>query len=69
MVSVKYELVLYPTGYKDHKPQYADVPRVGDLLRVASIEEGVRDFHWGECIVARLERVPIKEQSNESKTG
>ena len=61
-----YHLAIYPEGYKDDKPLYADPPRVGDLLRVTSIEEGVRDFHWGECMVAIPERVPMKENNAKS---
>ena len=61
-----YHLAIYPEGYKDHKPQYADPPRVGDLLRVTSIEEDVIDLHWGECIVIDLvpERIPVKETTD-----
>ena len=61
-MAIKYHLTIYPT-FKNGKWKYGNVPRVGDLLRVESIREDVRDFHWGECIVIDLvpEQVPVEE--------
>lgn len=58
-----YHLTIYLELRKGKEPTYSHVPRVGDLLRVESIDHDVIDSHWGPCVVVNLvpEQAPMKE--------